>query len=145
MAGGTRLTAIRLGASGDIAGPDRLWTVNLHKECVGSGVICDQHFFIPTQFGTVLCLDLKSGKKVWEKRLQGLGNSSGSWSSVVLADGKLLIPNQAGEVFILKASPQFEMFADNVLPTEEATCSSLAVSDGQVFLRTYKALWCFGK
>ena len=39
--------------------------------------------------------------------------------------------------------PPFEVLATNVVG-EEATCASLAVSDGQVFLRTYDALWCFG-
>jgi len=44
---------------------------------------------------------------------------------------------------VLRAAPTFEVLATNVVG-EEATCASLAVSDGQVFLRTYDALWCFG-
>src|ERR1700743_2410094 len=34
--------------------------------------------------------------------------STGSWSSIVLADKKLFIVNQAGETFILNATPEFD-------------------------------------
>jgi outer membrane protein assembly factor BamB len=61
----------------------------------------------------------------------------------VLADGKLFIPNQAGEIFVLNPSPSLEMLATNSIG-DETTCASPAISDGSVFLRTYKALWCIG-
>jgi len=143
--GGTRITAVKLGgAAGDVTATHRLWQTDLRKECVGSPVIAGGNVYLVTQFGSAVCLDLTTGKKRWEKRLTGQGSLSGSWSSILLADGKLLAPNQAGEVFILKASPEFELLATN-LAVEEPTCASLAISEGQIFLRTYKSLWCFGK
>jgi outer membrane protein assembly factor BamB len=143
--GGTRITAVKLGgASGDVTATHRLWQTDLRKECVGSPVIAGGNVYLISQFGSAVCLDLNTGKKRWENRLTGQGSMSGSWSSLVLADGKLLAPNQAGEVFILKASPDFELLATN-LAAEEPTCASLALADGQIFLRTYKSLWCFGK
>ncbi len=142
--GGTRITAVKLGgAAGDFTATHRLWQIDLRKECVGSPVIAGDSVYLLTQFGSAVCLELNTGKKRWDKRLSGHAGVSGSWSSLVLAGGKLLAPNHAGEVFILKASPEFELLATN-LAAEEPTCSSLAVSDGQVFLRTYKSLWCFG-
>jgi hypothetical protein len=62
----------------------------------------------------------------------------------LLAGDKLLAPNQSGEVFVIKAGPQLEILATNPAQ-DEITCASPAVSDGEVFLRTYKALWCFGE
>jgi hypothetical protein len=59
----------------------------------------------------------------------------------VLVAGKMLVPNQSGEVFVINPSPELEVLATNSIG-EEPTCASLAVADGQVFLRTYKALWC---
>jgi hypothetical protein len=55
----------------------------------------------------------------------------------------MLIPNHSGQLFDIRAAPKFEVLA-SYSPADETTCSSLAVSDGQVFLRTYDALWCFG-
>jgi outer membrane protein assembly factor BamB len=142
--GGTRITAIRLGGTGNITATARLWQTDLPKECVGSGVIAAGNIFLVTQFGSVVCLDLATGKKAWEKRLSGQGSLGGSWSSIVQLDGKLLIPNHSGEVFVLAAAPRFELLGIN-WAGEETTCASLAIADGELFLRTYSSLWCFGR
>jgi outer membrane protein assembly factor BamB len=144
IGGGTRVTAIKLGGKGDLTATNRLWQLDLPKECVGSGVIADGHVYLVTQFGSVVCIDLASGKKLSEKRLSGQGSRSGSWSSIVLADGKMLIPNHAGETFVIAPAPEFSILATNSIG-DETTCSSPALSDGCIFLRTYKALWCFAR
>lgn len=142
--GGTRVTAVRLGGSGDVAATHRLWQMDLPKDCVGSGVVLDRRVYLVTQFGSIVCLELAKGHKLWEKRLSGEGPLGGSWSSIVVADGKLWVPNHSGEVFVVSVSPEFRVQADN-WAGDETTCASLALADGQVFLRTYKNLWCFGK
>lgn len=52
------------------------------------------------------------------------------------------VPNQSGDVFVLRASAKFELLATNSV--SEPTNASLAASDGEFFLRTDKGLWCFG-
>jgi outer membrane protein assembly factor BamB len=143
--GGTRITAVKLtpGASGDVTETNRLWQADMPKDCVGSGVIAASHVFLPTQFGSLACYDLRTGKRTWDKRLEGMGSKNGSWSSLVLLGDRMLIPNHSGQLFDIRAAPKFEVLA-SYSPADETTCSSLAVSDGQVFLRTYDALWCFG-
>jgi len=93
--------------------------------------------------GIAICLDAKTGEKKWEKRLRGAGSRGGSWSSMVLSQGKLLMGNHSGEVFVLDASPEYQLIETNSIP-DETTCASPAVAHNQVFLRTYEALWCFG-
>ena len=142
--GGTRATAIKLsGAAADVTKTHRLWQTRLTKECVGSPVIAGRHVYLVTTFGSLICLDLVTGRKLGEQRLAGEGSLGGSWSSLVLAGEKLLVPNQSGEVFVFRATPELELLATNAAG-DEITCASLAVSDGDVFVRTYKALWCFG-
>jgi hypothetical protein len=142
---GTQVLAVRLDdkAAGNVTATHRLWQTRLPKECVGSPVITAGHAYVVTQFGSIVCLDLKDGNKLAEKRLTGQGALSGSWSSPVLAGGKLFVPNQSGEVFIVKPTPELEILGINPAG-DEATCASPAISDGQIFLRTYKALWCIG-
>lgn len=144
--GGTRATAIRLDAVavGDVTATHRLWDTKLPKECVGSPVIAGGHVYLVTTFGSIVCLDLTTGKKAGERRLSGTGSRGGSWSSIVVAGDKLLVPNQSGEVFVLKAAPELEILATNPAQ-DEITCASPVVCDGAVFLRTYDALWCFGE
>ena len=83
------------------------------------------------------------GVEACQKRLEGGGASGESWSSMILADGKLYAPNQAGDVFVIRADPKFEEIATNSL--DEPTNATLAASDGDLFLRTNAGLWCIGE
>ena len=143
-AGSTQACAVKLGGNGDVTATQRLWQKKTPKEYVGSGVVVDDRIYFVSDHGFVICLDLMTGEKKWEKRLASLSSSMGSWSSIVLADQKLFIVNQAGETFIVKATPEFELLATNTIG-DEITCASPVISGGQLFLRTYEALWCFGK
>jgi len=143
MFGGTQAMAIRLGGAGDVTATKLLWKQNLPKVCVGSPVIAEGKSYLVTQYGTIVCIDMATGKKLAEKRLNGQGSQGGSWSSPVMIGGKIYVPNLSGEVFVIKPSPDIEVLATNSVG-DETTCASLAFSQGQVFLRTYKALWCFG-
>ena len=49
-----------------------------------------------------------------------------------------------GDTVVLAARPKFELLAVNKLGRGEATNSSLAVSRGDIFIRTFKHLWCIG-
>ena len=89
------------------------------------------------------CWALETGNLVWEERLRGPGPKGDNWSSMVLADGKLYTINQGGDAFVLKASPQFEVLATNSLA--EPTIASMAISNGEILIRTHRHLWCIGK
>ena len=53
------------------------------------------------------------------------------------------ITNEDGVTAVVKAGPVFELLAEN--DVEEYTLSSPAISDGQIFIRTDKALYAVGK
>ena len=72
---------------------------------------------------------------IWKHRL-GPHHSA----SAVSASGNLYFLADDGEMFVLKASPQFEMVAVNSLAEE---ChASPAISQGNVFIRTLHNLFC---
>jgi outer membrane protein assembly factor BamB len=139
--GGASVIALKGGGNGEVSDSDRLWRIERAKSAIGSGVIYQGHIYNISQDGMAQCLDVKTGKVVWEERLKGPGSRSSSWSSVVLADGKLYIPNQSGDVFVLRASTTYEILATNSVG--ESTNASIAPSNGDLFLRTDKSLWCF--
>ena len=90
--------------------------------------------------GFAACTDVKTGTRLCQKRLEASGDRSTSWSSALLAGGRIYVPNQSGDVFVLGAGPKFELLATNSV--NEPTNASLAASDGELFLRTEKSLWC---
>ena len=134
--------AVKAGGSGDVTQSQRRWLLERFKSGIGSGVIHEGYLYSISQEGVATCLDLKTGSTVWEERLRGPGSRGSSWSSLLLADGRIYVPNQSGDVFVLRAAPKFELLATNSV--NEPTNASLAVSNGEVFLRTDRGLWCFG-
>ncbi len=133
--------AVKPGGKGDVTATHRLWQSVRTKTGIGSGVIHDGHIFIMTGGARVQCLDLKTGNEVWLETARGKGATGDSWSSMTLADGKLYVLNQGGDCVVLKASPKFELLAANSLGNERAD-SSVAVSNGDLFIHTHKHLWC---
>jgi outer membrane protein assembly factor BamB len=131
--------AVKAGGNGDVTST-RLWHHPKTKQRIGSGVLHHGHIYIHNDPGVAECFDLASGKLIWEERLRGPGAKSDNWSSMVLAGERLYVINQSGDSFVLKASPKFEVLATNSVG--ETTMASLAPSDGEFFIRTYKNLWC---
>ncbi len=133
--------AVKAGGSGDVTETNRLWhNPPPNKQRIGSGVISDGHIYILDDPGIAECIELETGKVVWEKRLEGPTKSYTSWSSMVLSEGKLFAVNHAGDTFVVRASPEFELLSTNSLG--ERTLASHAVSNGDIFVRTYQSLWC---
>ena len=51
--------------------------------------------------------------------------------------------NEDGKTVVVRAGSAFEVLAENDL--DDYTLSSPAVSEGQIFIRTAKRLYCIGK
>src|SRR5262249_61252326 len=62
------------------------------------------------------------------------------WASLVLADGKFYATDQEGDTYVFAAKPEFEEPVRNSLG--EHVNASLAISDGDIFIRSYEHLWC---
>jgi len=134
--------AVRAGGSGDVTESRRLWHHPKTKQRIGSGVVHDGHIYIHNDPGVAECFELKTGKLVWEERLKGPGASGANWSSIMLADGNCYTITQGGDCFVFKASPKFELVSVN--PLRDPSNSSIVPSNGELFIRTHRALWCIG-
>ena len=79
-------------------------------------------------------------------QLAQVSSSATFFQTVVkaLALGSVYILIALGFVIIFKASPTFEQVAANSIGNEESN-SSIIVVDGEIFLRTHKALWKIGR
>jgi len=115
-----------------------VWQENDYMPEVASPVAADGMLFVATSYGMLVCYDAKSGTKNWEHDF-----GEGFYSSPVVADGKLFASDMKGVVHVLKLSAQFEKISDN--PTGEKVMSTLAFSDGCVYIRSIENLYCIGK
>ena len=140
------LIAVRPGGRGDVTATHRLWVQNpgFNKTCLGAGVIARGHIYQVNMQGFAQCLELKTGQTVWEERLTGTGARNSSWSAPVLAGDRLYVPNQNADVFVLRAGAKFECLATNSIGGEPMN-ASLAISGGDIFIRTDRRLLCFAE
>ena len=130
--------AVRLGGKGEVTESRRLWRQERSQQRIGSGVIHQGHIYIHNDPGVLECIKLTTGETVWNNRLAGK-----SWSSVVLSGDRLYTADDGGSCFVVQASPSFKVLARNELG--ERIRASIAVSDGALFIRSYKHLWCISK
>lgn len=132
------MMAVRMGGRGDITETHRLWHVEKTQQRIGSGVVRDGHLYVSNAPGICECILVETGETVWKERLGG-----NLWGSVLLAADHLYVSNTQGDVFVLAASPKFELIATNAMG--EHIKAAIAPSDGQLFVRTYKNLYCIGE
>ena len=135
--------AVRAGGSGNVTATHRVWHLPKVPQRIGSGVLHGGHHYILTDGGMAECRDLATGALVYNERLKGPGPTAQNWSSLVRSGDRLYAVNQGGDAFVWRAAPKFELLATNSIG--EKVIGSMAVSDGMIFIRGYRNLWCVGK
>jgi outer membrane protein assembly factor BamB len=130
----------KLGGEGDMTQKNRLWqSKERPPQRVGSGVIVGRHVYVPNE-PNLACFDLLTGKQLWTER-PGRGSF---WSSIIATSGaepKLYVTSKQGATYVFKPDPAgLKLLATNDLG--ESSNATPAISDGQIFLRTDKHLWC---
>ena len=91
----------------------------------------------------LLCVE-PSGKIIWSGDLKGKGIFQ---STPTAADGKIYMMNFAGEVFVVQAGgSEFKLLHTAEMAEGENTLrAAIPISQGQLFIRTSKTLYCIGK
>ncbi len=136
---GNPYVAVRTGGRGDVSQTHLAWTTPNGPD-VATPVTDGKYLYLVRENGTVYCHDAKTGQVLYgPERLPAATYSA----SPVLADGKIYVTNEDGVTSVFKAGPKFELLAEN--PLEGYCLSTVAVSDGQLFIRTDKYLYCIGK
>jgi outer membrane protein assembly factor BamB len=133
------LLAIKGGGAGNVTDSHRLWSFENGPD-VPTPVTDGTYFYSFDDRGVVYCLDAKSGKPVYGPVRIKPGTYS---ASPILGDGKIYITSEEGLTTVVKAGPSFEVLAENNIG--EYVLSSIAISDGQLFLRGDKHLYAIGQ
>jgi outer membrane protein assembly factor BamB len=121
-------------------GPPRpLWEMDKGPD-VPTPALGDGRLYLVTDRGFAWALDTADGEPVWGPERVGEGTFS---ASPVVADGRIYATNEDGVTTVMAAADTFEILARNEIG--EYTLSSLAISDGRIFLRTARHLYCIGE
>jgi outer membrane protein assembly factor BamB len=134
--------AIRAGASGDITGKSKwvAWQKEQRGPYMPTPLIYSGYLYILGNAGIFDCYDLSTGKEIYRERLPHQG--SGFSASPVASDGKIYLPSEDGDIFVVKAGPRFALLGKN--PMGEPLMATPAISAGLLLARTEHTLWAIG-
>jgi outer membrane protein assembly factor BamB len=133
------LLALKAGGRSAGESPRVVWSMDRGPD-VPTPAIDGRYAYLLTDGGIVWCLDAESGEVVWGPERVRSGTYS---ASPLVADGRIYVTNEQGETTVLQDGPLFKKLAENEVG--EYTLSSLAVSEGRIYLRTAEHLWAVGR
>jgi len=142
IGGGHTSLAVKAGGRGDVTSTNGIWREKKGSN-VSSPIYHEGHLYWAGDNGLINCQEAATGKFVYSERLTP--NPGRFWASPVLADGKLYFVSQHNGTYVVAARTKFEQLAHNVFEDDKSRANaSVAVSNGQLLLRTDQALYCIG-
>ena len=138
------IVALKPGATGDITLKDNetknqfiVWSSKRGGPYIPTPVIYGDYLYVLQGNGALAAYKIATGEQVYQKRL---GGAAGSFSaSPVAADGKIYCTSEDGDVYVVKAGPEYEELAKN--PIGEVVMASPAISDGLIIFRGLKNVY----
>lgn len=129
------IQAIRPDGKGNVTDTHVVWQKDQDCSYVPSPIVIGPYFIVVDDKGVLSCFEAKTGKRFWQERL-----SRRHSASLLSANGLVYILSDKGTMTIIKPGEKFEVVARNELG--EKTNASPAVSNGNLFLRGDKHLYC---
>ncbi len=134
--------AIQMGGSGDMTAKSVKWKYHRGIPQLPSPLIYENVLYMVNDGGGIVTmLDPKSGELLKQGRLPG--GTDTFYASPVAGDGKVYIPSEKGQVFVLPPGPTLEPIVVNDM--QDGIYATPALVDSRIYLRTLNTLYCFGK
>ncbi len=125
--------AVHAGAAGDITGQPKwvAWQKEQRGPYMPTPLIYDGYVYVLGNAGVFDCYDLKTGAEIYRERIPHKG--SGFSASPVASDGRIYLSSEDGDIFVVKAGPQFELLGTNAMG--EPLMATPAISGGLLLVR----------
>ena len=133
----TVLLAIRPDGRGNVTDTHIAWSDRKGAPYVPSMIVADEFLLSVNRGGTAFCYEASTGKVLWQQKL------GRHHASPILMDGNIFLINDDGQINVIKPGKMFECIATYELG--ESCYASPAISEGRVYLRGFKHLFCIGK
>jgi outer membrane protein assembly factor BamB len=124
--------------------PRVLWKNKNMENHFSTSVLIDGYIYgsdgnVEHRKGRLTCLDIETGKKMWSKDLGPV--------SLIAADGKLIVLDEKGTLFIVEASPSsYKEISSSKIPDQEGYekwYTPPVLLRGRIYCRSYTGdLFC---
>ncbi|MBI2946170.1 MAG: PQQ-binding-like beta-propeller repeat protein [Verrucomicrobia bacterium] len=131
------ILAIRPDGVGNITQTHVAWRTTRGVAYVPSPISIGDYFLIVSDQGFGSCFEAKTGKLFWQERM------GEHHASLVSANGLVYFLSDDGVTRVVKPGPEYQVIAQNEMG--EKCFASPAISQGQIFLRGARHLYCIGK
>jgi len=131
------LLAIRPDGRGDVTNTHVAWSDRKGAPYVPSMIVAGDLLLSINRGGTVFCYKAATGEVLWQEKL------GRHHASPVLVGERIFFINDNGQINVIKPGREFECVATYELG--ESCYASPAISDGQIFLRGFRHLFCIGR
>lgn len=131
--------AIRPGGRGDVSETHLAWSATRGAPFVPSAIVVGNSYELVDDGGILTSLDASSGQQRWQKRLLGRYTAS-----PIAGDGKIYFFNEEGTTTVISSEQTaYHELTHNAIG--EPIFATPALSQGHLFIRTPRHLWCFGR
>ena len=130
------IIAIKPDGEGNVTKSKIIWRTNRGVAYVPSPISVGDFFFVVSDSGIAHCFDAATGKIHWNERM------GEHHASLVAANNLVYFLNDNGVMHVVPAAEEFAPVARNEIG--ERTFASPAISNGQIFIRGDKHLFCIG-
>ena len=134
----TGMVAVKPGGSGDCT-KNVIWTESRSMPRTPSAIYQNGVLYVVNEGGVLQSIDPETGKTLQKDRISARGTI---YSSPALGDGKIYFGTRNGEISVVSAEADWKNLHSAKLEGEIK--ASIAISNGRIFIRTEKALYCFG-
>ncbi len=128
-----KLVAIKPGKDAAI-----VWADNEYLPEVASPLATEECLFVATSYGAIACYAAESGEILWNHDFD-----YGFYSSPILVGDKVYLTDQIGVTHIFKADKEFVLISEP--PLGESVNTTPAFSEGKIYIRGEKYLYCIGE
>lgn len=167
---GGQSMAMRAGGQGDVTASNALWQGNFRGGISSPVLVGGKMYWINDKI--VNCVDAQTGKEIYQARLKppttsaqtnanaaatrtpvpipppagrrGGGAGGQDYASPVAAGDKLYYVTRNGDCYIIELSDQFNQVDVQSMSDGGEFTSTPAISNGQLLIRSTKALYCIG-
>ena len=128
------LNCIDVTGRGDITADGALWTYRDIGRSISTVSIAGGLLFVAEYAGNIHCLDAETGELLWIH-----ATNSRIWGSTLVADGKVFIGTEDGEVVILRAGREHELL--NTVDLGAPVYSSAVAANGTLYIASQTHLF----
>jgi outer membrane protein assembly factor BamB len=134
----TTLRGIKLrDMRGDITQTHIAWEQIKGVPTQPSPIYVNPRLYAITDGGILSAFNPRDGELLWQERVGGVYSAS-----PVYADGRIYLLSESGSAAVVDSGPEFKVISQN--PLDERCQASPAISGGNIFIRSEKALYCIG-